>query len=741
MMKRFFLILLILIILVSVGIIYLNKVILPVKIKSLIISTLEEATHKKVSLKEIEFNLFKGLVLKNLILSDGAKTLVSVDEATFRFLIFPIFKKNIIIPTVKLKSPLIFLERRADNTFNLVDLFPSRLSPQAKPRFNLFIYKISLKNGRVDFQDNTLSPAFTKSMDNLNLILSLSLPNRLKFKLDCQIQSKSPMSIKALGEFSLRDRQLTSQLSIKDFSPREFLSYYKDSNFFIPEVKFDTLINLELKNNLLNADLVSENILGLPLKAKVNLTDFKNPLLNINLTSNLELNILEKILKDNFKFNLPVDIQGKGSLTFNLENRLPLTAPPKINGSFDISNATLKSKEFGSLENISGRLGFSLSQVSWSGLNFNYRSITYKTSGTLVDFQNPQVQLQLSSAELLLASDFRFKDELITVNKCEGNYLNSKFLIQASLNPKNLPNLDTVANGRLSIDFDDAKGFLKKFAKQWERVNPKGSIDAKFNINGNLKDIKSCAISALLTSPAISLYGLKTQDIALNYEQANGLAEVSSLHASLYDGMLEASAKMNLNSENLPYWTSITLEGVKIEKLKFDTAFKEKDIAGNIVAEAKLNGFSNDLSKLNGAGKIFISEGRLWQLNLFKGLGELLFARDFANIIFNEGYASFIIQDKYIFSEDIKLKSNFVNLSGICKIGFDNSIDASANIEVLDEYAPISGTFKDIATAIIGQAGRFGVIKISGTLKEPKYKFKPAVVDILKSLKDAIFRN
>jgi len=153
----------------------------------------------------------------------------------------------------------------------------------------------------------------------------------------------------------------------------------------------------------------------------------------------------------------------------------------------------------------------------------------------------------------------------------------------------------------------------------------------------------------------------------------------------------------------------------------------------------KFNGFSNDLSKLNGAGKIFITEGKLWQLNLFRGLGELLFARDFANIVFSEGYGSFIIQDKYISSDDLKLKSNFVNLSGSCKIGFDSSVDASVNIEVLDELAPMSGTFKDLTTAIIGQAGRFGVIKISGTLREPKYKFQPAVVDIIKGLKDIIW--
>jgi len=52
---------------------------------------------------------------------------------------------------------------------------------------------------------------------------------------------------------------------------------------------------------------------------------------------------------------------------------------------------------------------------------------------------------------------------------------------------------------------------------------------------------------------------------------------------------------------------------------------------------------------------------------------------------------------------------------------------------------PLSGTLKDVTTAIMGQAGKMGVIKLSGWLKEPKYSFKPAVTDIIKGITDAFF--
>jgi hypothetical protein len=54
---------------------------------------------------------------------------------------------------------------------------------------------------------------------------------------------------------------------------------------------------------------------------------------------------------------------------------------------------------------------------------------------------------------------------------------------------------------------------------------------------------------------------------------------------------------------------------------------------------------------------------------------------------------------------------------------------------------PLDGTFKDVTTAIIGKGGKFGVIKLSGTLKEPKYDFKTAVGSIIQGLANMLFKK
>jgi uncharacterized protein involved in outer membrane biogenesis len=801
-----------------VGTVYLNKIILPKKIKAFLESGLEEATHKEVSLGSLEFNLFKGLVIKNLKLYDDAGTLAYIKEGSCTFMLLPLFKKQIAISTLKLISLEVFLERRPDNTFNIAELFFRKQGVPRKGKLSVLVYKVRIINGCVHFRDNTFSPAFVKSIDSVNLTLFLSLPLGVKFNLKSKIASK-PLNIEisGLGEYRITDKEFNAQLSIKDFSPREFLSYYKNLGASIPEGTIDALVNLNLKDDALDIDSIIQtkklrvskdkvaiglnseietkvkyglkdkkfiysgtvdilksnilglefidriadiegkigfnnagissdklkaNILGVPVEAKASLTDFNNPLLDVYVTCGLDLNFAKKILKDKFKFDLPVYIQGQGDLALDIKTNIPSDGSLQLDGRLDIINAkTTLDRVKAPLDSIYGRVRFTQDSLEWSELNFQYQDNFYKTNGRLTNFKAPSVQLDLSSKELLLESGFTIKDKMISISKCKGRYKNSQFLFQATVDISKPPALEADGSGEMDLDLKDARGLLKKYENVITKIDPAGLVHAKFNLKGNIKELKNSTLGVQLSSSSLSILGLKSQDFLLNYSQAGGLADIERLYLSLYDGTVEANAKMNLNSQNLPFWVAANIQGIKIEKLKLDTPAREKDISGTLQAEFKVNGFSNDLSKLSGEGKIIIKDGNLWQLNLFKGLGELIFAEEFASIVFSQGSAGFTIKDKYISTDSLKLKSNFVDLVGSCKIGLDNSIDASLNIQVLDEFVPLTGTLKDFTTAIIGRAGRFGIIQIQGTLQQPKYKFRPAVGDILKSLKDAFIGN
>lgn len=709
MKRKIIVILVILLFLLSCGIIYLNQVVLPTKVKALIVRAIEDATQKKVSLSSLKFSIFKGLVLRDLNIYDDTKTILKIKETSCTFLILPIFKKQLIIPAIKLKSPEIFVQRRADNSLNILDPFFRKSPPAAKSNFNLFVYKINLIGGQIHFQDDTLQPVFAKEINNLNLLLHLSLPARIKFKLKFEIPQRPdlPMRVNSSGEYKILAQELAAKITVKDLSPKEFNSYYGNPWFSIPEGKIDALINLGLKKDkMLNADLDAQS------KGIILSKDELLIKLNSNITANLNYSLKNKQLSYSGKINI-IDSDADG---IKFIERIG-----DIKGEVKFSNAAGE-------------------QLIWSGLNFRCLDTDYKTSGVLTNFQAPGVQLELSSGDLFLESSFAINGKEVDFSKFSGKYINSEFSFIGDIDATDFSSIKADINAGLNIDLNDIKEPLKKFKDKIESIKPSGVLQVRGNLKGNINDIKSCAIEAKFSSNSLSLWGLKSGDFLLNYSQQGGIANIPLMHLSLYDGSIDAIGEINLTSENLPYWLSADIKGIKLEKLKLDTPARDKDISGAIQAQAKINGFSGDLSRLNGAGTIIISDGRLWQLNLFKGIGTMLFSSDFTNIVFSEGSCGFVIQDKYILTDNLRLKSNLSDISGVVKIGFDSSIDAALNVEVSDE-APLTGTIKDITTAILGAAKRFAVIRITGTLKEPEYKFKPAIVDILKSLKDTFLNK
>jgi hypothetical protein len=800
----------------AAGLFYLNKVVLPIKIKSLIIQNLENYTRKKVSLESVRFSLLKGLILQNLALSDGQKTLISVKEASCVFLILPIFKeKRIIIPLIKLRQPRIFLNRRADNSINLIQLVPEKKAEEKKQTFGVIVLGINVSDGYIDFQDDTFSPAFSKSIEDVNLGLRLDLPTGIRCNFTAKAKAAPPILVDAHAEFRLLTRELNAKISIRELPPEDFSLYYSNSGLVIKDGKIDALINLNLKmkENSLTANITAQNknivlsrdrlllklnsdiktnlqysladkqlkysgiaevtradfsgiealgeinnirgkikfndsgissekflasVFGLPIEAKINLADFKNPRINLSAGADFNLKDAQVILVEKFKVNLPAELSGQGKLSLDFR-KMPAQAIPEITGSLELISAQAKIDRIAlPLKDINGTIKYSQDKLQWSNLSFSYMDSIYKTSGALADLRTPRAKVILSSDELLLKTHFRLKEKVVEIAKMEGRYLNSWLFVKGNINiaDPQAPQVDL--NLELDIDLKDLYKPLAKFKNQLEQIKAKGLIKAKIILNGSIGNPKYSKIRAELSSSTLSLYGLKADKFFLNYAQADGIADIPLIHLSLYDGFIEAAAKINLDSENQPFWTEGKINDIKIEKLKLDTPFKDKDSSGTIRAIAKVSGFLKDISRLSGAGKIQIENGKLWELNLFKGLGKLLFRKDFTDIVFSDGYCEFFIKDKAIFTDKLMLKSSLVNLEGRGKIGFDSALDVSLNVQMSDELVPETGSVKDIAAAIMGQAGRFATIKLSGTLQKPEYQHHFTPVDVLKGLKDTI---
>jgi len=810
-MKKFILTALILFLILFSATVYLNKVFLPKKIKSLIVSTLAKQTGKNVTLKSLEFSIFKGLVLRDLVIADGQNVILSTPQAACTIFIWPIFKKQVIIPSINLKAPYIFLERRADNSFNLQDFFTPQV-PAKKSDFSAAIFKLTITDGNLVFLDDALGAKFKKEIKNIQLSLQLGLPVKLKFNLSAQLVNQPPVFINASGEYKILSRELTANLSFKDLSTSELSAYYRDLGDLVSglinlqaqvdlknkilqvnltaqgdnlifakdnlKAKLNTSLQTKIDYNLetkklefngacdiqqadiagleflgqvknlngkvvfnqhsLIADDLKAELLGVRFKIKLGIKDFSTRALNIN--TDFDFSILPAIAKDKFNFSLINSASGRAALSLKIQpDHQGIWG---AQGSLDITGAGLKlDKVVSPIENIAARLEFSQEGLSWLDTKFKYQGANYQTSGTLSGFTAPKVKLKLYSEDLSVAGEFNLLGKKIKVTQFKGKYLDSQFLVSGDIDQSDPVKPQVDLTGRINLELSDLNKLLEKAYPVIKTSSPSGRLDTEFNLKGPVVDFKNCYLQVKSTSSSFSLYGLKATDFSLDYLQEQGIAKIPALRMGFYDGVIEGDGALNLNTAELVYQLELKANGINLGKLNLDTPSKNKNIAGMLLGEVKLNGAGSDLNKLDGAGSFAVSDGKLGELNLLQGLGQLLLAKDLGNIGFTGCTCAFSLKNKFVYTDKFKLTSSMVDLAGPLKIGFDSSLEGALDVEILGELVPLGGTFKDVTTAIIGKGGKFGVIKLSGTLSEPKYAFKTAVGNIIQGLANMFLKK
>ncbi|MCX5678660.1 MAG: hypothetical protein NTY76_06085 [Candidatus Omnitrophica bacterium] len=786
---------------------YLGVITLPVKINTTVVEELEKVTGKKILIEAIRFNLFKGLVLEDLVIYDRNEIFVWAKSVSCGIPLSGLLENRVAIPAVMIDSPAVYVDRRPDSSFNIRELIPAAYKPSAATV--VVLQRIIVKNARVIFVDRTLEPAFKERIDDISMDIRLSLPDKVALNLSCDIPLKSSAYFKFSGVYYTSSMELAGRLGVKNFNPNEFKDYYRASGISFPRgfidaegdlrvkdnaveldfdgrieglginkeklnIKLDSLIKLmaryELKDKTFeyagkldvsrmdlsgveavgklenikaniefnDSRLWSENIIadayGMRWKARVNIFNFASPIFDIYADSEAHLSVIQNMLKEEFNIKLPTDIAGKAGIKLAIQ--MQPDKPLKMNGYVTLDGATvsLGAGNF-PIEGVTGEAQFNLDGAKWSGIKLRYREASYVSSGSLVNFAAPKIDIEASSPDLSFKSALSVKGPAVKISSLKGRYFGSTFSVSGdAVFPDRKP-IKADIKGALKLDLTDLKKMIKDFA-EFEKIKLAGKITAEFNLNGDPGSLKACKIRARIKSPDVSVYGLKFTGMAIDYAQTGGAGQIKFIKSLLYGGSLYASGGIDWKAGDLPYSFNIDIKDVKLEDLKADTGFKDKDVSGDITALAKLTGAFKDSAKFSGTGRLSIKNGRLWQLNLFKGLGAIIFSRDFSDIAFTEGSCDIKIAREFFTVNNFVLNSDLLNLYGSGTIGFNKSVDAVLRPEIR-ESAVDYGSAGAIAVAVSSNT----VVKITGTLEKPEYKTQANLADVMGGIANAMFKR
>ena len=129
---------------------------------------------------------------------------------------------------------------------------------------------------------------------------------------------------------------------------------------------------------------------------------------------------------------------------------------------------------------------------------------------------------------------------------------------------------------------------------------------------------------------------------------------------------------------------------------------------------------------MEGDGTVLIHDGNIWQLNLLKGLGKIIFTSDFENIPIQEVSADFNIKNQKASTENLVLKSPVFTVSGKGWVNFENQLDFNVNAQFAERLPSDAGSYQEKITSLGTQLGSILNIRITGALSDPKFTAVPA---------------
>lgn len=591
--------------------------------------------------------------------------------------------------------------------------------------FSSYSQKIPLS-----IQSGTITDAIIElklDKDTLNANAILNFNDAILRKWDIALTSN--LNIKGNFKYNYTDKQNNYNANIKiSMGKLEGLKYAKGIN----EIAGD----IAVAKDKIRTENLKFKALGSDINLKGEFSEFSDP--NLYLEFSSQTADLESIFTA-LRFPANLKLEGKGKASYILSGQKINKNPIQQEASFEITNAKFSApflKE--PLQNVKGRVIFSKnSELEWSNIAFDYLKTTYSTNGKLSELKDPQINFDISSKDLKVTSDIKIKNKIVNIKTLEAKMQNSLLNLKGTIDTReqNNPGLNLSLNSTIRSE-DIAKFLPEKTTNIINKLKILTSLKLSGEVTGNAKNFKDLNISLKGDAELLSLYNLKFENLSFNLIQKNKQLSIPRLSAKFYSGETNASFILDMNSEIPAYQLNLSSKDVDLSQLKMDTDFKDKDIFGKAKINALLSGQLQKIETLKGIANVDIIEGKLWQLNLFKGLGEFFLTPDYKNIVFDEASGTFDIENKTIATDDLTLKSIPLTLMADGQCGFNGDLDVTVYSKTNKELIKDSADIRKFTAAIFGELRNSLAVRITGTIQKPKYSLVPLPLDFLKSIKN-----
>ena len=749
------------------------------RVMAYIIPEAEKTLNRKVSVGEVDINIFKGIDVKDFVIKEADETtdFVSCKNFVLKFKFWPLLSKKLIIDELRLESPQILLIRAKNGRFNYEDI------------------------GKVKDAVEPDKPKETEGAEPLPISLLISSVDIIRAKLTLTDLTKELPDITgstdiqiAMKSISGSDARTSGTLAIN----LEKLILHKPEKREIKnitaEVDYTGSINIDSYDVTIEKADVTVQKIAASISGTVQEIRTK-PVMDISMSlPNLQLNELEKLisqfadtgdLKMTGTVAADVHLKGAADSLDNLKSdgtlgfkKVALTYNKvnyDINGDLSLStvsdNAHIKNSSLvisgipisvqGDIKgmNTSPRMNVNVKVPKTDAASLQKAAAafaavdTLKTTGSLsadINIQGETDKLEAMKAE-----------GAVVMDSLGIEYQGIQSVLNGRVDMKNdIVNVDMT--GTVGEDTASLKGSVKSpFKNQNIALN---IYAKKLNLDTLIAAVPSKEKEVPMSSqPAgtkgadreaepldldltakgeikvdSALYkGLSVDNFHASYSYINNRLLISDMTGTVGKGSFKVNSDIDLSKPGYTYKLSSTINAFEAEK--FVNAFfpKAKDtVFGLLTMNVNLNGTGTLPSSIKknifGTADFTMKDGKLTNTGLSEKFSGFLEIKEMETIILKDAKGTVKIRDGVAKLDSLFSSDDFL-MGPLGSIGLNETLDLAFDLKLAPRLTDKAVSSK-IGKYLKNEEG-WGVIPVivTGTLSDPSYK-----VDIEKAGKQVI---
>ncbi|MFA5059210.1 MAG: AsmA-like C-terminal region-containing protein [Candidatus Omnitrophota bacterium] len=632
------------------------------------------------------------------------------------------------------------------------------LDPNAAQLLNVpFVKEIKDIGGRINFETNKItSEALSATIFDTKISMPFTLTDFSKPNL--KLTGSCPLELKKLGAI-FPDIFEREQMDVAGNSLLTF-NFDGELSQFVNNLKATAILdNASVSAAKLPAPVTGisgkidyqtntaswENLTGIVQETKIissgKLFDLANPQIDCSGSLDLNLEKLKLIFPDIFKENI-LDAKGSAAIKFSLQGPAMNIFSGQYHFDTSLNNISINSAKLPApITAITGKLSGAPNLITWENLKGNFQDRSFILSGNLTDFSKPLIETAIASENIQIATKIQVLRNAFSISWLNGHYFDTKFDLKGDvfLTPDDNPRVDL--KGNLDFNLENLGAAIPAIKETIDPLKLSGLCSIKGAFKGNLKNWRDWQVLIDIASPEVTFTDYRLSDIAITFVEVDRNINQFDISAVVYGGKLKLQSSADLTAEQIPYKVSVRLDNTDLSKLKADTIWKDKDISGYFSFLASVRGTLDSLNSIHGQGSIALTNGHIWQVNLLQGLGKFLFIPEFDNITFKEVAGDFVVEDGKVLTDNLMLASDPVTLTAQGWIDFAGNLNFDVLSEFSDEVIEQSSSLRKTITAFLTQTGDYLKIKLTGSLKEPKYNVSVSSGEVIRRTKDLLIEG